>query len=99
MSLAQGGVYINGFYNGDGWLGNSYFSLPFGYMELMADKIGADASNNQITTVGYPTYFIKDDGTKVLNGSPPGQLSSAPIMSSAAAATTRCTFNGRTCMR
>ena len=70
ISLAQGGVYINGFANGDGWLGNSYFSLPFGYMELMADNIGADASNNQITTVGYPTYFIKDDGTKVVNGSP-----------------------------
>ncbi len=70
ISLAQGGVYINGFANGDGWLGNSYFSLPFGYMELMADNIGADASNNQITTVGYPTYFIKDDLTKVVNGSP-----------------------------
>jgi hypothetical protein len=70
ISLAQGGVYTNGFANGDGWLGNSYFSLPRGYMELMADNIGADASNNQITTVGYPTYFIKDNGTKVVNGSP-----------------------------
>jgi len=70
ISLAQGGVYTNGFANGDGWLGNSYFSLPRGYMELMADNIGADASNNQITTVGYPTYFIKDNGTKVINGSP-----------------------------
>lgn len=70
IALAQGGVYVNGFANGDGWLGNSYFSLPYGYMELMADNIGADASNNQITTVGYPTYFIKDDGTKVTNGSP-----------------------------
>lgn len=70
ISLAQGGVYTNGFANGDGWLGNSYFSLPFGYMELMADNIGADASNNQITTVGYPTYFVKDNGTKVTNGSP-----------------------------
>jgi hypothetical protein len=70
ISLAVGGIYVNGFQNGDGWLGNSYFSLPFGYMELMADNIGADASNNQITTVGYPTYFIMDDGTKVPNGSP-----------------------------
>lgn len=69
-SLAEGGVYMNGFANGDGWLGNSYFSLPYGYMELMADNIGADASNNQITTVGYPGYFIKDNGTKVVNGSP-----------------------------
>jgi hypothetical protein len=70
IALAAGGVYINGFTNGDGWLGNSYFSLPYGYMELMADNLGADASNNQITTVGQPTYFIHDNGTKVTNGSP-----------------------------
>ncbi|MDJ1481240.1 RagB/SusD family nutrient uptake outer membrane protein [Cytophagaceae bacterium YF14B1] len=70
VSLAQGGVYINGFYNGDGWLGNSYFSLPWGYNELLADNLGADASNNQITTVGVPDYMIFDDGTKVTNPSP-----------------------------
>jgi hypothetical protein len=68
IALAEGGVYMNGFANGDGWLGNSYFSLPYGYMELMADNLGADASNNQITTVGYPTYFLRDNGTKVSNG-------------------------------
>jgi hypothetical protein len=28
LSLAEGGVYQNGFVNGDGWLGDSYFSLP-----------------------------------------------------------------------
>src|SRR5579872_2051571 len=70
LSFAEGGVYQNGFINGDGWLGNSYFSLPYGYMELMADNIGADASNNQITTVGYPTYYITDDAVKHTNGSP-----------------------------
>lgn len=70
LSLAQGGVYTNGFYNGDVWLGNSYFSLPYGYIELMGDVVGADASNNQITTIGYPDYFILDDGTKTTNGSP-----------------------------
>ncbi len=70
ISLAVGGVYENGFGNGDGWLGNSYFSLPFGYMELLADNVGADASNNQITTVAYPTYYILDDGTNVPNNSP-----------------------------
>lgn len=68
--LAQGNVYIGGFYNGDGWLGNSYFSLPWGYSELMADVVGADASNNQITTIGYPDYFISDNGTKTTNTSP-----------------------------
>ncbi|QMW03427.1 RagB/SusD family nutrient uptake outer membrane protein [Spirosoma foliorum] len=70
ISFAQGGVYINGFYNGDGWLGNSYFSLPLGYSELMADNVGADASNNQVTTIGVPDYIILDDGTKVTNPAP-----------------------------
>jgi len=64
LSLAEGGVYTEGFTNGDGWLGDSYFSLPYGYHELMADNVGADASNNQVTTVGFPTYYITDDGTK-----------------------------------
>lgn len=69
-SYAQGGVYINGFLNGDDWLGNSYFSLPLGYHELMADVLGADASNNQVTTIGVPDYIILDDGTKVTNPAP-----------------------------
>ena len=74
--LAQGGVYISGFAsnaagNGqDNWLGDSYFSLPWGYIELMADNVGADASNNQVTTIAQPDYIILDDGTKVTNPSP-----------------------------
>ena len=39
VSLAQGGVYFNGFKNGDDWLGNSYFSIPWGYSELLADNV------------------------------------------------------------
>lgn len=70
ISLAQGGVYINGFYNGDNWLGNSYFSLPWGYSELLADNVSADASNNQVATIGVANYYTLDDGTKVTNGSP-----------------------------
>src|SRR5258708_27218205 len=69
ISLAQGGVYVNGFKNGDDWLGNSYFSLPWGYHEILADFVGADASNNQITTIGQPTYIVLDNGTKVPNTS------------------------------
>src|ERR1700734_4471757 len=69
LSFAEGGVYSNGFINGDGWLGDSFFSLPYGYHELMADNVGADASNNQVTTVGYPNYFITDDGVNHPNGS------------------------------
>ncbi len=70
ISLAQGGVYINGFLNGDNWLGNSYFSLPMGYNELMADNVGASASNNQVTTIGQPDYIILDDGSRRTNTSP-----------------------------
>ncbi len=69
-SLAQGGVYINGFLNNNNWLGNSYFSLPWGYIELMGDMVGADASNNQVTTIGVPDYIIYDNGTRQNNPAP-----------------------------
>jgi len=69
ISLAKG-IYINGFKNGDDWLGDSYFSLPYGYSEIMADVVGADASNNQVSTMGVPDYLILDNGTKLINPSP-----------------------------
>lgn len=72
---AMGGVYWNGFYYGDGWLGNSYFSLPWGYHELMGDVAGGGAgSNNQTTTMGVPDSFTPDPvgapNTTVPNPSP-----------------------------
>jgi hypothetical protein len=70
ISLAKGAVYVNGFLNGDDWLGNSYFSLPMGYNELMADNVGASASNNQVTTIGQPDYIILDDKSTKTNSSP-----------------------------
>ncbi|MBS1505335.1 MAG: RagB/SusD family nutrient uptake outer membrane protein [Bacteroidetes bacterium] len=70
IQYAQGVTYINGFKNGNDWLGNSYFSLPWGYSELMADNVGASASNNQVTTMGQPDYIILDNGQKVSNNSP-----------------------------
>ena len=36
----------------------------------MADLVGADASNNQVTTIGQPDYITLDDGTKLTNPSP-----------------------------
>jgi hypothetical protein len=69
-AFAQGSTYLNGFKNGNDWLGNTYFSLPWGYAELMADNVGASASNQQITTMGQPDYIILDNGTKVTNNSP-----------------------------
>ena len=60
-SYAKGGIYWNGFNYGDGWLGDSYFSLPWGYHELMGDAIGGgQGSNNQTTTMGVPDKFIAD---------------------------------------
>jgi starch-binding outer membrane protein, SusD/RagB family len=70
LQYAQGVTYINGFRNGNDWLGNSYFSLPWGYAEIMADNVGASASNNQVTTMGIPDYIILDNGTKVTNNAP-----------------------------
>jgi len=74
-AYAMGGVYWNGFNYGDGWLGNSYFSLPWGYHELMGDVVGGGAgSNNQTTTMGVPDSFTPDPvgapGTVVTNPSP-----------------------------
>jgi len=60
-AYAKGGVYWNGFNYGDVWLGDSYFSLPWGYHELMGDLVGGgQGSNNQMTTMGVPDKFQAD---------------------------------------
>ena len=60
-AYAKGVVYANGFNYGDNWLGDSYFSLPWGYHELMGDVIGGgQGSNNQTTTIGVPDKFQAD---------------------------------------
>jgi starch-binding outer membrane protein, SusD/RagB family len=60
-AYAKGSIYWNGFSNGDGWLGDSYFSLPWGYHELMGDVVGGgQGSNNQTTTMGVPDSFVAD---------------------------------------
>ena len=74
LSYAKGSVYWNGFNYGDVWLGDSYFSLPWGYHELMGDAIGGgQGSNNQTTTMGVPDFFQADPTdptTKFTNPSP-----------------------------
>ncbi len=76
ISLASGGVYINGFNgspaytSGQNWLGDSFFSLCYGFQELMADDIGAEASNQNINVIGLPDYVVLDDGTRISNTSP-----------------------------
>jgi hypothetical protein len=76
-AYAQGSVYWNGFSYGDGWLGDSYFSLPWGYHELMGDVIGGgQGSNNQTTTMGVPDNFQADptDPTTVFTNTAPQAL-------------------------
>lgn len=69
ISLAKGAVYTNGFngvsLTGLNWLGNSFFSLSYGYQELLADVISATASNQNINVIGLPEYVILDNGTKI----------------------------------
>lgn len=68
-SLAQGVVYIDGFVDGDAWLGNSYFSLPYGYQELLGDMVGAiTALNQNINRIGQPNYFTLSNGTQISTG-------------------------------
>jgi hypothetical protein len=69
-SLAEGGVYTNGFANGDGWLGDSFFSLCYGYHELLADDVSAQASNQNVNLVNVPDYVILDDGSRITNTQP-----------------------------
>jgi len=60
-AYAKGAIYWNGFNYSDGWLGDSYFSLPWGYHELMGDVVGGgQGSNNQTTTMGVPDKFQAD---------------------------------------
>jgi hypothetical protein len=73
-SFAKGGIYWTGFNYGDGWLGDSYFSLPWGYHELMGDVVGGgQGSNNQTTTMGVPDKFQADpnDPTTVFTNPSP----------------------------
>jgi len=69
-AFTQGATYINGFINGDGWLGSTYWSLNYGYAELLADNVGADAANQEISVVNVPDLVTMDDGTTLANTSP-----------------------------
>jgi hypothetical protein len=75
ISLAQGGVYINGFKTlkyGDGIFG-LFWSGAIGFHSMMGDEIGAEAANGYINQIGCPDYVILDDGTKVVNPNAPAK--------------------------
>ncbi len=77
ISLAQGGVYVNGFketktgyYDA---VNGYFFAQVYGYHSVMGDEIGVEAANQYVNQIGAPDYVILDDGTKVLNPNAPNQ--------------------------
>ncbi|MBE7170560.1 MAG: hypothetical protein INR73_08215 [Williamsia sp.] len=73
VSLAQGGIYVNGFRNlklGDGIFG-LFWSGAIGFHEMMADVVQAEAANGYINQLSTPDKVILDNGTTVLNPNSP----------------------------
>ena len=73
VSLAQGGIYVNGFRNlkyGDGIFG-LFWSGAIGFHEMMADVVQAEAANGYINQIGTPDKVLLDNGTVILNPSAP----------------------------
>src|ERR1700734_244149 len=56
IAFAQGAVYVDGFAasNAYNWLGSGYFSLNYGYAELLGDMIGSTDANEAINTINIP---------------------------------------------
>lgn len=71
ISLAQGAIYRNGFYDlkySDGVYGR-FWAGATGFQELMGDVIGAEAANAYMNQIGCPNKVTLDNGTVVLNPS------------------------------
>jgi len=68
VSLAQGGIYVNGFKDlkyGDGVFG-LYWSGAMGFHEMLGDVIGAEAANSFENQIGCPDKVTLDNGTTVI---------------------------------
>jgi starch-binding outer membrane protein, SusD/RagB family len=73
ISMAQGGVYINGFKTlkyGDGVFG-LFWSGAMGFHELLGDVIGAEAANSFLNQIGCPNKVTLDNASIVLNPNNP----------------------------
>ncbi|MEN9598464.1 MAG: hypothetical protein RL596_775 [Bacteroidota bacterium] len=71
LSLGQGGIYRNGFYDlktSDGVYGR-FWSGATGFHEMMGDIIGVEAANAYINQIGCPNSVTTDAGTVILNPS------------------------------
>lgn len=68
VSLAQGAIYRNGFYDlkySDGVYGR-FWSGATGFLAMMGDEIGAEAANAYMNQIGCPNKVTLDNGTVVL---------------------------------
>lgn len=78
LSLASGGIYVNGFFSlkySDGVYGRFWPGM-MGFHELMADVIGAEAANAYMNQIGNPDRVLLNDpaNTVLLNpGNPKSQ--------------------------
>ena len=75
VSLAQGGVFVNGFRDlkyGDGVFG-LFWSGAIGFEELMGDDIQAEAANGYLNQIGVPDKVILSDGTVLVNPNAPAK--------------------------
>jgi hypothetical protein len=75
ISLAQGGIYVNGFKDlkyGDGVFG-LYWSGAMGFHEMLGDVIGAEAANSFENQIGCPDKITLDNGSVVLNPNNPNK--------------------------
>jgi hypothetical protein len=70
VAFVQGSTYSDGFVNGDGWLGDSYFSLVYGFQDLLGDALGADVANQQVDVISRPDLVSGAGGLNVPNTSP-----------------------------
>jgi len=73
ISLAQGTIYMNGFYNlkyFDGVYGR-FWEGAIGFHELMGDVVGAEAANAFMNQIGCPDKVTLDNGTVVVNPNNP----------------------------
>ncbi|MBS1487279.1 MAG: RagB/SusD family nutrient uptake outer membrane protein [Bacteroidetes bacterium] len=76
INLFKGATWIDGFVYQMGWLGDSYFSLPYSYAELNADVIGAQSSNQNISNINLPISVTPTGGGPAFftNSTPQTQL-------------------------
>ena len=71
ISLAQGSIYKNGFYDlkySDGVYGR-FWAGATGFHEMMGDIIGVEAANAYINQIGCPNKVTLDNSSVVLNPS------------------------------